>query len=134
MQIRPERFLTLAALVASAAALVVVGCSTKKDAPSGAGTASTGTTTLTWSANTESDLNGYRVYVGTASGTFGLPISTVNTTVYQVTNLTVGQTYYFAVTAVDSSNNESGFSDQVSKIIAGAAQDVSLARIIHEGS
>ncbi len=76
-----------------------------------------GTATLTWNANTEPDLAGYQVYVGTASGVYGVPISVGNVTTYQVTNLTVGQTYYFAIKAVDTSNNESGYSNEVSKSV-----------------
>ena len=73
--------------------------------------------TLTWNPNTETDLAGYKVYVGTASGTYGAPIDVGNVTTFQVVNLSQGQTYYFAVTAYDYSGNESGFSNEVSKTI-----------------
>jgi hypothetical protein len=75
----------------------------------------TGSATLTWSANTEQDLQGYRVYMGTQTGVYSAPVSVGNTTTYTVGNLTGGRTYYFSVTAVDSVGNESQYSSEVSK-------------------
>jgi predicted phage tail protein len=72
---------------------------------------------LAWNANTESDLAGYKVYYGTASRSYGPSTNTGNVTSYTVTGLSTG-TYYFAVTAYDSSGNESGFSNEVLKTIA----------------
>jgi fibronectin type 3 domain-containing protein len=40
-----------------------------------------------------------------------------NVTAYAVTNLGVGTTYYFAVTAYNTSGVESSFSNEVSKSI-----------------
>jgi fibronectin type 3 domain-containing protein len=77
-----------------------------------------GSATLSWRANTESDLQEYRVYTGTASRTYGTPVSVGKATSYTVNNLQEGVTYFFAVTAVDTSDNESGFSQEVSKTIA----------------
>jgi hypothetical protein len=67
---------------------------------------------LAWDANAEADLAGYRVYVGTASGTYGSPVDIGNVTAYTVTGLGPG-TYYFAVTAYNASGLESGFSNEV---------------------
>lgn len=68
-----------------------------------------------WDANTETDLAGYRVYMGLASGVYGQPVDVGNVTEHTVTlNPEVGTEYFFAVTAYDTSNNESGFSDEVS--------------------
>ena len=72
---------------------------------------------LTWDPNAESDLAGYKVYVGTASGTYGAPVDVGKVTTFDVINLSKGQTYYFAVTAYDTSNNQSGYSNGVSKTI-----------------
>ena len=74
--------------------------------------------TLTWTANREPDLAGYKVYIGTASGTYDAPGSafvTGKVTSYTVSNLPKGQTYFFAITAYDSAGNESQFSAEVSK-------------------
>ncbi|MBM3149383.1 MAG: hypothetical protein FJZ88_05055, partial [Chloroflexi bacterium] len=68
---------------------------------------------LAWDPNTESNLAGYRVYYGTTSGTYGTPTNVGNVTTYTLTNLTLAQTYFIAVTAYDTSNNESGYSNEV---------------------
>jgi len=60
---------------------------------------------------------GYRVYVGLASGVYGPPINAGSLTTLQVTNLALGQTYFFVVTAVNTSNMESGYSNEVTKSI-----------------
>jgi hypothetical protein len=73
--------------------------------------------TLEWDANTESDLAGYKVYFGTASRTYGAPITLGKVTTYTVTGLTPGTTYYFAVTAYNTAGLESGYSNEVSATI-----------------
>ncbi len=82
-------------------------------------TPSSSSVTLTWNANTESDLAGYKVYRATASGAYGAPIATVLRTVttYQATGLQFGTTYFFVVTAFDIAGNESAYSNEVSKSI-----------------
>ncbi len=80
---------------------------------------SSSSVTLTWNANTESDLAGYRVYRATSSGTYGAPIATIQgkTTSYIATGLQLGTTYFFVVTAYDIAGNESAYSNEVSKSI-----------------
>jgi hypothetical protein len=73
---------------------------------------------LAWDPNTESDLAGYRVYYGIASGTYGTPADVGNVTAYTLNGLTPGVTYYIAVTAYDTAANESGYSNEVSGQIA----------------
>ncbi|MGH7147775.1 MAG: fibronectin type III domain-containing protein [Nitrospiraceae bacterium] len=76
--------------------------------------------TLTWTANGEPDLAGYKVYVGTASGTYsfpGSPFVTGKVTSYTISNLPKGQTYFFAISAYDTAGNESPLSAEVSKSI-----------------
>lgn len=79
------------------------------------------TATLTWNPNTESDLAGYRVYQGTITGQYGPPTDVGLSTTYTVTlpQLTIDQTYYFAVSAYDLAGNESGKSSEVSKLVTG---------------
>lgn len=81
-------------------------------------TRTTGTTAaLAWNANAESDLAGYKVYSGTSSGRYGAPVDVGRVTSYQFSNLKLGTTYYFAVTAYDVNGNESLLSSEVSKSI-----------------
>ena len=75
--------------------------------------------TLAWDPNAESDLAGYRIHYGTASGSYSVHTGVQKVTTYTVTGLTEGQTYYFAATAYDSSGNESGYSNQVSYAVPG---------------
>jgi hypothetical protein len=72
--------------------------------------------TLAWDANTETDLAGYRLYYGTSSRSYGSPISVGTTTTYTMQNLSPG-TYFFTVTAYNTSGAESGYSNEVSTII-----------------
>lgn len=78
---------------------------------------------LAWNANTESDLSGYRVYVGTESRAYRMPIDVGNTTAYEVLDLEAGITYFFAVTAYDTSGNESGFSNEVTETVEDTSPD-----------
>jgi hypothetical protein len=71
---------------------------------------------ITWNANRESDLSGYKVYYGTAPGTYGSPIDAENVTAYDMTGLTAGTRYFIALTAYDTANNESAQSLEVSGI------------------
>lgn len=74
------------------------------------------TATLAWNPVTDQTLNGYKVYVGTASGLYTRTITVGNLTSYTVESLTAGTTYYFAVTAYNSAG-ESSPSNEVSKSI-----------------
>jgi hypothetical protein len=60
------------------------------------------------------DLAGYYIYYGTESRNYDSKINAGNGTEYTVSNLTEDVNYYFAVSAYDSSGNESSFSDEVS--------------------
>ena len=69
--------------------------------------------TLVWDPNTETDLAGYRVYMGTDSGIYGLPIDVGNKTQFMVSNLAEGTSYFFAVTAYNLAEHESAPSTEV---------------------
>src|SRR5438128_2496883 len=73
--------------------------------------------TLAWDANTEPDLAGYKLYYGSSSRSYQLSVDVGNRTSYTLSGLLEGQTYYFAATAYNLSQNESGFSNEVSKAI-----------------
>ncbi|MBN1781603.1 Ig-like domain-containing protein [bacterium] len=74
----------------------------------------TSTATVSWQPNQESDLAGYQVHYGTASGLYSMIVDVGNVTQYDVSNLQIGTTYYFAVTAYDNSGNISAYSDEKS--------------------
>ena len=78
-------------------------------------------TTLSWTANTESDLAGYKLYEGVQPGVYGasvvtLGLVTTNTITYPDPVAPI--TRYYAITAIDTSGNESGKSNEVSKTFA----------------
>ena len=86
--------------------------------------------TLQWDANTEPNRAGYRIYYDTDSGPpyegtgatggdspIDVKIADVeagDTARYTVTGLNDDETYFFAVTAYNTSGNESGYSNEVS--------------------
>jgi flagellar hook-associated protein FlgK len=81
-------------------------------------TTSTATSaTLTWTANAESDLAGYKIYSGTQSGVYGTPVSIGKVTSHLLTNLSNGTTYFFTITAYDIAGNESIYAPELSKSI-----------------
>ena len=87
-------------------------------APSGLSATPTGNAkmSLSWSANSESDLAGYNVYRSTSSGgTYSkINSSTITTTSYEDSGLSSATTYYYKIKAVDTADNESEYSDVAS--------------------
>lgn len=75
----------------------------------------TSTITISWTANTEGDLAGYRIYRGTSSGSYLDSTQVGAAATSGQVSITSSGTWYFAVTAFDSSNNESGYSTEVSR-------------------
>ena len=74
--------------------------------------------TLSWVAST-SAVTGYFVYRSTVDGGpyILLTSSPVADLTYTDTTVQSGQTYYYVTTSVDSSGNQSGFSNQVQAIV-----------------
>jgi len=102
-----------------------------------------GSATVSWNANTEPDLAGYRIYYGTSPRTgtnpgsattqplpkcglcgYSSSVTVGNVRTYTFSSLTNSATYYFSVSAYDTSNNESAFSVQVSKLISALTADL----------
>jgi hypothetical protein len=82
-----------------------------------------GSATISWNANADDDLAGYRIYYSTTKGgPYGSSTALIpkTQTSYTITNLSNG-TYYFVVTALDTSNNESINSIEVTKTIASTS-------------
>lgn len=85
-----------------------------------------GSASLGWNANSESDVEGYKIYYDTSSHAGTCPAGYANSldvgkvTSHWFDNLTPGRTYYFQLTAHDTSGNESACSTssgEVSKLI-----------------
>jgi len=70
--------------------------------------------TLTWNSNTGSNIAGYNVYYGAASGIYTNVINVSNVTNATISGLLAGVTYYFAVTAYNNLAQESVYSGEVS--------------------
>jgi hypothetical protein len=87
----------------------------------GTGTAApTYAVNLSWSASTSSDISGYNVYRAVyvnSCGSFSKINSALNTSMlYTDTVVVDGTSYCYATTAVNSSNEESGYSNIVSNV------------------
>jgi hypothetical protein len=86
-------------------------------------TGSSNSATLTWDAPTTNadgtpliDLACYKIYYGTSSRNYTFSLDVGKATTFKIDNLSPG-TYYFSVAAYDTSGNESGYSNEVSKTI-----------------
>ena len=75
--------------------------------------AATAQVTLAWDANVDTSVAGYKLYYGNTSRTYGAPVDVGKATQYTFTGIVEGKTYYFAVTAYDTSRNESAFSTEL---------------------
>ena len=71
---------------------------------------------LTWDANTEGDLDLYRIFRSETSGsfTYGTPFATSATNSYTDTSIVNGTTYYYEVRTLDIHGNESASSSEAS--------------------
>jgi len=82
-----------------------------------AGSTTPNAATLSWDG-VAAPISGYRIYYGTAPGTysqlFGLGLDVGNVTTHTVTGLNSGTRYYFVATAFDT-NGESAPSNEVFK-------------------
>lgn len=69
---------------------------------------------LAWDPNSEGTVSGYKIHYGTASRSYSQSKDAANATNTVVSGLSVGQTYYFAVTAYNSAGLASEPSNEVS--------------------
>jgi fibronectin type 3 domain-containing protein len=93
------------------------GDATAPSAPTGlAAIGKAGKVSLNWNDNNEFDLAGYNVYRSTTlgSGYAKLNTSLLSSSDYSDTTVVGGTTYYYVITAVDTSWNESGSSNEAS--------------------
>lgn len=77
---------------------------------------------ISWDANKEADLAGYKLFVGTTSGSYGPP-QTVLIPAQSITCAGVGVTtdgqYFVTITAYDKTNNESAKAIEVPFTVDG---------------
>jgi hypothetical protein len=77
------------------------------------------TVNLSWTASTSQNISGYNIYRGVKAGG---PYSKINpvlnaSTIYSDATVVDGLTYYYVTTAVNSSNEESAYSNQTQAVI-----------------
>ncbi len=77
-----------------------------------------GTVSLSWDANSEADLSGYRVHYGPVSSGYTESVDVGNSTSTTVSGLLPGSTYYFAVAAYNTMGQASDYSNEVSTDVA----------------
>ncbi len=85
----------------------------------GTGVQATHWATLSWDASNSPEVTGYNAYRATQSGGSYVKVNTslITATTYTDYGVQSGQTYYYVVTAVNSSNLESVYSTQASTAI-----------------
>ena len=94
----------------------VINASTGGACLTGTGTV-THSVSLNWNASTSSNVTGYKVYRGTTSAGPYTLLSNVGATSATDNNVVSGLTYYYVVTAIDSNNVQSSYSNQVQAVI-----------------
>lgn len=75
---------------------------------------------LNWNNSSSANISGYNVYRGTnSSGPYSKinSVGLIASTLYTDASVKSGQTYYYVVTAVDSSGAESGYSNQTQAVV-----------------
>jgi hypothetical protein len=98
------------------------GTATTGGAATAGGTSTTGAVapkgiaTLSWDPPS-AGITGFKVHYGATSRSYSTTINTGMVSSFAVSDLPAG-TYYFVVTSYDSSGNESGYSNEVSKTIS----------------
>ncbi len=116
------------------------GDTTPPAAPTGlVASAGTGSVDLIWNANAENDLDGYHVYRATSSGG---PYARITGTLlsnafYTDSGLSGGTAFFYVVSAVDTSANESGNSSEASATPSGGGGgggNVVLSEVIYDVS
>lgn len=96
----------------------LAGSATNSSTPPAQPSSQAHTVTLTWN-DSGSGIAGYRVYRGTTTGGpyVGVNTSLIPATSYTDSSVTSGAKYYYVATAVDTSGNESAYSNEASATI-----------------
>ena len=69
--------------------------------------------TIAWDENQETNIVGYKLHYGPSGGNYAYTVDVGNHTSCSISGLAEGTTYYFAATAYDTQNNESGLSEEL---------------------
>ena len=98
--------------------------------------------TLEWQASS-GNVAGYNVYRGTSSRDYDVTLDVGNWTSVTIADLEDSEAYYFAVTAYDQEDNESGYSNEAcincasqgttNKVVSGALDEVRRGLIRGQG-
>ncbi len=80
----------------------------------------TSNVTLSWVANTEPDIAGYRLHYGTTAGSYDHHLEAGNATTAVLSDLADGTTYFIALTAYNAAGIESQPSNEISYTASGA--------------
>ena len=114
-----------AEILSLAAMALLIGCagsSTSTETPTDTGTsASTHTVDLSWSESKSADVRGYNVYRAVYTNSSCGPFSKINSvpitsTSYTDSEVTSSTSYCYATTTVNTSNDESSYSNIVSNV------------------
>jgi hypothetical protein len=98
--------------------------------PADAAAAQAASIVLTWNASPDSDVAGYRVYVGTDPATYASSFFVGSETSFVYTGAAAGVRYYFAVASYTRTGLESSLSAEVSALAAPPRQSASDARAV----
>ena len=72
---------------------------------------------FTWRSNSEPNLAGYKLYVGTVSGVYAGFVDVGRATTFELPDLVRGMTYYFALTAYNTAGVESDCTPELTREI-----------------
>lgn len=99
-----------------------------------AASSGTGSVSVAWNANPETNISGYKIYWGESPRVYTKVQDVGNAMQGTLANLTAGQTYFCAVTAYNSAGQESAYSAEINLTYAGepAAPDTSSRLILLE--
>ena len=88
--------------------------------------------TLAWDHNSESDLGGYKLYLGNSPRNYSQIIDLGLTTQYTISNMIEGNVYFFALTAYNQKGFESSFSNEVRYPPIEYTHKIFFPMVLHE--
>ncbi|MGH8065867.1 MAG: fibronectin type III domain-containing protein [Candidatus Entotheonellia bacterium] len=128
-------FLAISIIASLLITLMLSGCTMRPEAIQAPGSTveQAGQVRLSWNRPTTTangtpltDVAGYKLYYGLTSRTYDFLKIVGDQTMYAMSGLEPGRTYYFAVTAYNASGYESHFSDEVSVTVPPTASQIPL--------